>query len=691
MANERIPFTLGYEALTLLGKGMYSNLWAALSELIANGIDAHAENVYVYIDMSNKRHSVIEILDDGDGMSPDEIRDKYVVIGNNKRKNASDADNLMGRKGVGKLAALFLTKKFEFLTCKKGASETYWQFDFEDRANMQPMLVQIDSNPFVLKTLFNKKHKGTLLKLFDVNLTNMAEEAINGLSLIMANYFIYENMPKVKVQFFTRFTDSDVIDFENPIEMKKKVAFKNMIALMSNKSFENSKFKMPLLYGESFDLEYFEKIRKDESLASVSETKGVYPVEIYGEEIEIPYELKGWIGIHASIDSSEAQKNDENFIKNRYYNPNKLRLYIRNKLAVEDFMGYIKNTQQGANYIEGEISFDLLDDNRLEDITTSNRQDVDIHDPRVALLISIVKKIVTRLIGARNNVTEEVSKENRRRKSILESTAKKNAQKAIKRDLLCMGMDEKQSNDIIVAVGSKLKGTPDAEAKEIYKLFISHSKKDRRFSDFIYNLLRLKGAKENDIFYTTHEVAANSRLSDDIKENIAAINELILFLDSVNSLRSQYCMFEGGAFWATRAVENCIHIHFDTSWIPDYINDSGVYHVPLHEGKKLTLKAFDITAKKYNEITQILNVAIEHINSSVTHITNKIPSFPRISFPTDMELARMGKKASDYMDRDFVECWNYYVINGETDLDESNTKRTKEKYLDDYNIAVSKV
>ena len=137
MTNEKIPFTLGYEALTLLGKGMYSNLWAALSELIANGIDAHAENVYVYIDMSNKQHSTIEILDDGDGMSPQEIREKYVVIGNNKRNNASDAHNLMGRKGVGKLAALFLTKKFEFLTSKKDKEETCWQFDFENRTNTQ--------------------------------------------------------------------------------------------------------------------------------------------------------------------------------------------------------------------------------------------------------------------------------------------------------------------------------------------------------------------------------------------------------------------------------------------------------------------------------------------------------------------------------------------------------------------------
>ena len=81
MTDEKIPFKLGYEALSLLGKGMYSNVWAALSELIANGIDAHAENVYVFIDMSNKSHSIIEILDDGDGMSIDEIKDRYVVIG----------------------------------------------------------------------------------------------------------------------------------------------------------------------------------------------------------------------------------------------------------------------------------------------------------------------------------------------------------------------------------------------------------------------------------------------------------------------------------------------------------------------------------------------------------------------------------------------------------------------------------
>ena len=102
------------------------------------------------------------------------------------------------------------------------------------------------------------------------------------------------------------------------------------------------------------------------------------------------------------------------------------------------------------------------------------------------------------------------------------------------------------------------------------------------------------------------------------------------------------------------------------------------------------MQAFDITAKKYNEITQILNVAIEHINCSATHTINKIPSFKHVDFPTEIELARTGKAVIDYMDKDFVDCWDCYVVKGETDLDEDNKKRTKEKFIDDYNAAVEK-
>lgn len=89
---------------------------------------------------------------------------------------------------------------------------------------------------------------------------------------------------------------------------------------------------------------------------------------------KLPYRMTGWIGIHTSIKKVEAQWNDPEYLKNKVYRPNQLRLYVRNKLAVENFLDYVKNTQAFANYIEGEISFDILDDNELGDIATSNRQ-----------------------------------------------------------------------------------------------------------------------------------------------------------------------------------------------------------------------------------------------------------------------------------------------------------------------------
>ena len=68
--------------------------------------------------MSDKAHSVIEIMDDGMGMDYNDLAEKYVWIGRNKREDtdilAEDRKNVMGRKGIGKLAALFLSNKTAF-------------------------------------------------------------------------------------------------------------------------------------------------------------------------------------------------------------------------------------------------------------------------------------------------------------------------------------------------------------------------------------------------------------------------------------------------------------------------------------------------------------------------------------------------------------------------------------------------
>ena len=55
MNDSIIKFSMNYYALKTFGRQQYSNAWAALSELIANGFDAHAKNVYLYINMSEKK------------------------------------------------------------------------------------------------------------------------------------------------------------------------------------------------------------------------------------------------------------------------------------------------------------------------------------------------------------------------------------------------------------------------------------------------------------------------------------------------------------------------------------------------------------------------------------------------------------------------------------------------------------
>ena len=114
--ENSIQFNFSYYALKLLGKNLYSNPWSAISELVANGLDAQATSVKLFINMSQKEHSTIEILDNGSGMSYEDLANKYVFMGKNKRDDLPNElkNTVMGRKGIGKLAALFLSKKYCF-------------------------------------------------------------------------------------------------------------------------------------------------------------------------------------------------------------------------------------------------------------------------------------------------------------------------------------------------------------------------------------------------------------------------------------------------------------------------------------------------------------------------------------------------------------------------------------------------
>lgn len=415
--DKTIYFNFSYFALRLLGKGLYSNHWTAIAELVANGLDAQANNVKIYINMRNKEKSVIEIFDNGFGMGYEDLAEKYVLIGRDKRDDNKISEDikkqLMGRKGIGKLAALYLSNKY-FLISKTGKETSAWSLDASNVKDSDvPHLDRIDANELNIeaKEEWDKFNTGTMIKLTNVDLTNFGEKTLAALKARLADFYLLDTLQgKIEAAILT--DASSKITFE---DVNKSIAFKNMYAFYNNSEIDFSdRLAESVIIKSSVEKvmktpRYVEKLNPTDF--KVSGKKRFLKPDGSLTNNELTYEMRGWIGIHTSIHKDDARLNDSEYLKNKAYRPNQLRLYVRKKLAVENFLEYVRNTQAFANYIEGEISFDILDDNELGDIATSNRQGFVEDDERVQLLVAILKPIINSLIRCRVNIGQKVHEE----------------------------------------------------------------------------------------------------------------------------------------------------------------------------------------------------------------------------------------------------------------------------------------
>lgn len=417
-SDNKIYFNFSYFALRLLGKGLYSNAWTAIAELVANGFDAKASNVKIYINAIDKEHSTIEIFDNGYGMDYNALAEKYVLIGKDKRDDDTldekTKSELMGRKGIGKLAALYLSNKY-YLISKTTSYVSAWCLDASnvkdsdiphlDRKSIDD--IHIDSYEY-----WEKLHTGTMIKLTNVDLTNFGVQSLAGLKARLSDFYLLNSLHgKMEVAFLANSTDKCVFE-----KVEKSIAFKNMYAFYNNTGFDYTCQLSETVKFRSAIESIAEKPRKTVLLNTndfpqVNGKKRFISKNGLPTQSDITYKMSGWIGIHASINKEDAVLNDPEYLKNKVYRPNQLRLYVRNKLAVENFLDYVKNTQAFSNYIEGEISFDILDDNRLPDIATSNRQGFIEDDERVQLLIDILKPIITSLIRERVKIGHDIREE----------------------------------------------------------------------------------------------------------------------------------------------------------------------------------------------------------------------------------------------------------------------------------------
>ena len=122
---KKYQMTINLNVLNHLGINLYSNIPAVLSEVVANSWDADATNVDIEIEPER-----IIITDDGHGMTLEDINDKYLKIGYERRdrqpvKTVKYDRDVMGRKGIGKLSLFSVAESVKVESLKDGSQNGF--------------------------------------------------------------------------------------------------------------------------------------------------------------------------------------------------------------------------------------------------------------------------------------------------------------------------------------------------------------------------------------------------------------------------------------------------------------------------------------------------------------------------------------------------------------------------------------
>jgi len=332
-----------------LGINLYSSIPAVLSEIVANAWDADADNVTITFDDLAK---TIAIEDDGDGMSDNDVRTKYLKVGFKKRKSAVDdltpkARKVLGRKGIGKLAPLAIADVVELHTTKAGES-TALRFVMEQLKEAaikdetyHPEVIEFDS----------RIQRGTKILLRGLRKgTGLAPDALRK-------------------------------------RVARSQAFKvtlNGIDISPRDREYLSRLQFAWCYGKTsaFDLQ-----RDYPNIEKAFDRDGTF-----GNR----YCIDGWLG---TVASPAQLKLDGEVL-------NKVVVFIGGKVAHEDLLYNISDARVYVTYMVGELEADFLDEFEKDDIATSNRQGIIEDDERFRALLDFM---TAELKVIRENWTDERS------------------------------------------------------------------------------------------------------------------------------------------------------------------------------------------------------------------------------------------------------------------------------------------
>ena len=591
--------------LELLGPSLYTNIYYIIAELIANAYDADAHNVYIIDNGTN-----ITVEDDGNGMSyvGGEIG-KYLNVARISRNSESDAETKlgrkkMGRKGVGKLAALSVS---ENVLVKTITNDEKSGFILSRNVKDDRLLEALDESEIKFEKI--KQHGTAIVMLNPQYKLHATIKAIkrNLLKLFpMVNEGFKIHIIRGKEEAVISNFDKDMIK-----ELSSLITLGNEFRYLK----DNFETKYPDLVSElCSDRDSIEMCNKDGKIKNYN------------------LEIKGWIGTYLSTRGRKAEITDfpDNFIS----------LFANKKMGEFNILPSVGQNKLNEVYVVGQLHVDLFELTELPDMALSNRQGYKTDDIRYQKVLETVRNVLlpdilkmrekyvsfTKETKKKETLKKQKEDERKLRKSVDNFKKKSSKNVAKKVSLQFGGISEAQKDEIQKIVEDEMNAnSPDLGLKSVIdntkkKILISQTYKDKDLADVVFNMLLYNGVPVEDIIYTNcddekariPEVAVGKSgiydyLRDFFVDSISDQKIYIIFVTSENTKKSWGALTEVGAAWITQANHKVFNI---ADFRPEHpLDDESQWHISFRDSEgnlAMSRLSCDIFAQKIEVICEYL-------------------------------------------------------------------------------------
>lgn len=559
-SERKYELNIDPKILKLLGPNLYTNIYYILAELIANAYDADAANVYII----TKPDSII-VEDDGTGMTYEGTK-RYLGVAVETRTTEEESytvkrRRIIGRKGVGKLAALSVSENVWVKTIKDGEKS-----GFVLSRNVKPdkSLDSLDDHDITFEKISDQ---GTAIVMKDPQYS--FSKHINTIKKNLLKIF-----PLINEDFRIHIIGDGKEETIYSFDQEMIVELGGLITI--GKDFE--------YLAESFTNDFSDK-EKNLLQIKEEEAKSVNLKNTRGQSKDYDLIIEGWVGIYKTTRGRKERYGDfpDNFIS----------LLSNKKLGEYNILPIVGKNRLPEVYVVGQLHIDLFEETELPDMALSNRQGYKTDDIRYKKVIEYVGDILLpEILAIRASYAtykkeikdEEKTKkqeegERKLRKMVDEYKKKASANASLRitdeiqlKDKVDTGklgeIIKDEMNAFLPIVG--IKNEIDGLKK---KILLSQTGKDKDLSDVIYNLLLFNRVPSEDIIYTNCD-DEECRIPEDIGifdylrnffiESYSTEKIYVIYVTSNVMAESWGAVTEVGAGWIARSDHKVFNIEGHT-------------------------------------------------------------------------------------------------------------------------------